>query len=80
MVLAHHRRQPSFKTTKQIAEPADMWITTYLLLCCGQIYVAAGRGGPGIPLISQTNPQHKKGWPWVYKAFRNAINDGSERR
>ena len=44
MVLAHHRRQASFKTTKQIAEPRDMLWSTYQPLCCGPAYVSFLRG------------------------------------
>ena len=44
VVVINH---PAFESTQQIAEAADMWITTYQPLCCGQIYVAAGKEGPG---------------------------------
>ena len=79
MVLAQHHVLVFLPAAIQFAEAADMLSITYQPICCGEKYVADLRlgqengGFPGpiqnITLLTAV----------AYRAFRNAISDGSAR-
>src|SRR5208337_3249131 len=77
VVLAHHRGQPPFEATQQIAEAADMWTTTYQPLCCGPAYVAEPSERAGLPGMNRNISS--SGSVGDYRAFRNVISEGSGR-